>query len=260
MPAEPPLIDAFPDLLIIGAQKSGTSTMFQRLALHPYIRKPKESRKELHYFDLHFDRSRELYRKQFPRLPDELSMDATPYYLFHPLAAQRAAAVVPGAKLIVLLREPAARAYSHYQSALAWGHEKLGFEDALAAEAERLADSEEALASGRIAHSRAHQQFSYFARGLYAQQIERWLGHYPREQFLFLRAEDLYAEPQQTFDRACAFLGVEPVSLMAPTGHNQRHYEPMRAETREKLRSMYQEPNARLERLVGIGWDDLPGA
>ncbi|MEJ2557594.1 MAG: sulfotransferase domain-containing protein, partial [Anaerolineae bacterium] len=112
-----------PDFLIIGAQKCGTDSLFRYLGGHPCIKLA--SSKEAHYFDLKFDKGINWYRSHFPLIPykysvkrlrkqDLITGEATPYYLFHPHAPGRAAAIVPHVKLIVLLRNPADRAYSHY--------------------------------------------------------------------------------------------------------------------------------------------------
>jgi len=245
-------LGAIPDAVIIGAQKCGTSSLFHYLEQHPRLGRART--KEVHYFDLHFDRGPHWYRGQFRRRPGEIVVEASPYYLFHPAVPERAAALLPGAKLIVMMREPVARAYSHFQHARAKGHETLGFEEAIAAERERIGDSHEALADGRMRRSYAHQYFSYISRGFYADQIERWQKHYPAESFLFLRAEDLFAAPQETFNRACEFLGLPQAALPDASARNARTYDRMRPETRAELARLYEEPNKRLAELTSIRW------
>lgn len=243
-----------PDALIIGAQKAGTSSLFHMLSQHPNV--GRAPTKEVHFFDTHFARGSNWYKGQFRPRAETLLVDATPYYLFHPPTPARAAALLPGAKLIVLLREPVARAFSHYQHERARGREELGFEQAIAAEAERLGDSEQALADGRIANSPAHRHCSYVRRGFYVAQIERWRRHYPLDRFLFLKAEDLFAAPRQAFDRTCAFLGLPPFALPDTRPCNQRSYDAMSPEIRVRLAKLYEEPNARLAELSGIAWPE----
>ena len=108
-----------PDFVIIGAQRCGTSSLYSYLIEHPQI--APATRKELHYFDLNYAAGDEWYRSQFPQFPDTpfdgrltVTGEASPYYLFHPMAAERCASVVPDAKLIVMVRDPVERAYSHY--------------------------------------------------------------------------------------------------------------------------------------------------
>ena len=106
-----------PSALVIGAQRSGTTSIFNYLIQHPDVVAPLG--KEIHYFDLHYDQGVRFYRGRFPyshRLRNgAITLDATPYYLVHPLAPERAAGLLPDIKLIALLRNPIERAFSHYQ-------------------------------------------------------------------------------------------------------------------------------------------------
>ena len=185
---------ALPDAVILGAQKSGTSSLHNYLVQHPGVIEP--LRKEVHYFDVAYERGEAWYRAHFGPLGDPgLNLDSSPYYLFHPAVPQRLHDLLPDAKLIVLLRDPVRRAYSHYWHERDKKRETLGFEDAIAAEPERLGDAHQQLAAGTLQRSHAHQHFSYLARGRYAEQLERWFTLFPREQFLVLRFEDLAREP-----------------------------------------------------------------
>ena len=103
--------------------------------------------------------------------------------------------MLPDAKLIVLLRDPVRRAYSHYWHERDKGRESLTFEDAIAAEPGRIDIAQARLADGALERSHEHQHFSYLARGRYAEQLERWFALFPRERFLILRFEDLVADP-----------------------------------------------------------------
>ena len=113
--------------------------------------------KELHFFSLHHHRGLEWYGHHFEAATaDQCCGEVTPYYLFHPLAAQRIAADLPKVKLIVLLRDPVERALSQYFHSKRLGLEPLDLEEALAAEPKRLADAEATLKRGE-AH-KSHQQ------------------------------------------------------------------------------------------------------
>lgn len=242
-----------PDVLIIGAQKAGTTSLFSYLEQHPLVSGSRP--KELHYFDKNFAKGERWYRSHFQRRRHgELLLEASPYYLFHPLAAERAAGLLPDAKLIVLLREPVARAHSHYQHEVDRGFETLSFEEAIACERRRLGDSESRLARGELVQSFEHQHFSYLSRGLYADQIERWLAHYPRDAFLFLKAEDMFASAQTAFDRACSFLDLPRIALADASPRHQRDYAPISESLRAELSDFYAEPNRRLAELTEISW------
>src|SRR5690606_33886153 len=113
---------ALPDFIIVGAQKAGTTSLFHYLSEHPQIISP--YKKEVHYFDggLNpeidtFKKGEKWYRSNFPRKPKSKSIktfEASPLYLFNPLAPQRIKDLLPNVKLIILLRDPVERAISQY--------------------------------------------------------------------------------------------------------------------------------------------------
>jgi hypothetical protein len=246
---------ALPDAMIVGAMKCGTSSLHNYLVQHPGVIAP--LRKEVHYFDVQYERGERWYRAHFGRVDEPgLNLDSSPYYLFHPLVPQRAHALLPAAKLIVLLRDPVRRAYSHYWHERDKKREALSFEDAIAAEPERLGDDEGRLARGEIAQSRAHQHASYLARGRYAEQLGRWLAVYPRGQLLVLRFEDLAREPMAVLGRTCDFLGLPHLSRVRLEPRNARRYPPMDPALAERLRDYFAPHDAKLEALLGepVGW------
>lgn len=173
-------LGSLPTFLIIGAQRCGTTSLYDSLTGHPSILPA--LRKELHYFDNNYDKCLEWYKAFFPlRLPREtnstanppLRGEATPYYIFHPRAHQRIADVLPNAKLIVVLRNPVDRAYSHYWHEVRMGYEHLSFEEAIAKESERTGREVHDLLRDEQYRSVEHQHFSYLNRGIYHQQLRR---------------------------------------------------------------------------------------
>jgi hypothetical protein len=209
-----------PSLLIIGAQRSGTTSLFNYLAQHPHVLEPLG--KEIHYFDLHYARGIRWYRGRFPFSPrlraPVITMDASPYYLAHPRAAERAAQLLPQVKLIAMLRNPIERAFSHYQHEVRDGRETLTFEQALDREAERLAGEEERLQREPGYYSYNHHRYSYTRRGLYLEQLQRWMGHFPRSQLFVLQSEALFRDPAGMSEQVYRFLGLAP--------HRLAHYKP----------------------------------
>ena len=209
-------IRPLPGFLVIGAQKAGTTALYAYLRQHPAITGP--SWKEVSFFDRHYARGEAWYRGNFPnslRARGDLVGEASPSYLFHPLAPERVAGLVPEAKLIVLVRNPVDRAYSHYQHEVALGREPLSFEYAVAAEYERLRGEEGRLVADPSYFSHAWWNYTYRARGLYADQLERWLAVFPREQLLVVPSDDLSADPGAAYASVLAFLGAVPYRLDA---------------------------------------------
>jgi hypothetical protein len=257
---------ALPDLLIIGTQRGGTTSLYEYLARHHDVVAPLG--KELQYFSTAHARGEAWYRAHFPTESSMLrrrregrpflAFEASPYYLFHPHAARRAAATVPGAKLIALVRDPVERAYSHYEHTRQRGLEPLSFEEAVAAEPDRLAVEVERMKADPDYQSRPHRIYSYLARGRYAFQLEEWCNHFPRQQMLVLRSEDLFADPADTYRRVLAFLDLPSIALPDyPTYTRRRPGPPLEPRTRHALAEGFRADNERLAALLGrdMGWD-----
>jgi hypothetical protein len=247
-----------PSVLLIGAQRSGTTSLFNYLVRHPAVLPPLG--KEIHYFDLHFARGVRWYRGRFPyayRLRGgAMTLDASPYYLLHPRAPERAARLLPDVKLVALLRNPVDRAFSHYQHEVRDGRERLSFAEAIEQEAGRLAGEEERLRDEPDYYSFHHHRYSYARRGLYLEQLARWAAHFPRVQLLVLQSEVLFREPAATVGRVNAFLGLAP--------HRSGRYEPfyqgnydrgMPPELRRRLVEHFEPHNRELYRWLGEEFD-----
>jgi Sulfotransferase domain len=177
--------------------------------------------------------------------------EASPSYLFHPLAAERVARMLPNARLIVLLRNPVDRAFSHYQHEVALGREELSFEDALAQEDERMRGELDRMLRDPTYFSHAWWNYTYAARGRYAEQLERWFAAFPREQLLVLLTDDLAADTASTYRRVLEFLEVEPRGLDSYPRIFEREYGEMDPVTRARLEEEFAEPNLRLTELLG---------
>jgi hypothetical protein len=249
----------WPSALIIGAQRSGTTSLFNYLAQHPDVLPPLG--KEIHYFDFHYSRGPKFYRGRFPysyRLrPRALTLDATPYYLVHPLVPQRAAQLLPDVKLVALLRNPIDRAFSHYQHEVRGGRESLSFAEAIDREAERLAGEEERLRTEPDYYSWNHHRYSYARRGVYIDQLRRWLEYFPRSQLLVLQSEWLYRDPATATAAVQRFLGLRDHRLERyedtyQKGNYDRGISP---ELRAKLARYFEPHNRELFQFLGEEYD-----
>lgn len=236
-----------PAFLIIGAQKAGTTSLYGWLRHHPGVTMTQT--KELHFFDREFHRGTEWYFEQFSGpCPGE----ATPYYLFHPLAPKRAAEAIPDAKLIVLLRDPVSRAWSHYHHVRRQGNEPLSFLDAIEVEKLRMRGEVGKILEDPRYFSLNHQKFSYLTRGLYADQILRWLRYFPREQLLAIETSALHRDPQGSLNRVSAFLEIEPVTLPSfPRYNTGGTYPEIDPEVSAYFRTMFAAQNKRLIDVLG---------
>jgi Sulfotransferase domain len=247
-----------PSALIIGAQRSGSTSLFNYLAQHPNVLPPLG--KEIHYFDLHYARGVRWYRGRFPfthRLrPPAITIDASPYYLAHPLAAERAHRLLPEVKLVALLRNPIERAFSHYQHEIRDGRETLPFAEALDREAERLAGEEERLQADPGYYSHNHHRYSYVRRGHYLEQLLRWTRRYPRSQLLVLQSEWLFQDPAAASAAVYEFLGLRAHRLEKYKPFYQGAYDRrIPADVRRRLAAHYEPLNRELYQWLGREFD-----
>lgn len=242
-----------PDFLIIGVQKGGTTSLYDYLCQHARV--SPAAGKGLHFFEAHHGRGRWWYRSRFPIRGDDLSGEATPDYMDNPYVPARAAALVPDVKLIAVLRDPTDRALSHYFHNRARGREPLSLHDALDAEEERLA-AERASMGDDDAQDRgnAHRHFGYRRRGEYASHLRRWLAHFPREQLLILRSEDLFTEPAGVVRRTTDFLGLPPIDGGRYSVKNEGLRDEVDPDIVTELRAHFAPFNVELAELTGERW------
>ena len=248
-----------PDFVIVGAQRAGTTAMYEYVTEHPSI--ASATTKEVHYPDLHHDRGLSWYRGHFPtqasmegiaeRTGHAITGEASPYYLFHPLAARRLAQAVPDVRVIVMLRDPVERLRSHYSHAWRMGTERRPLPLALDAEAAVIGREARRLASGEVARSFEHQHHSYFSRGRYAGQLERWFGCFPAERILIVESERFFAQPSVGFDRVLGFLGLEPMRRVGFPRVHASDAVVLPEDVRERLRRAYEPHDRELGRLLG---------
>lgn len=256
-----------PDLVLAGAQRSGTTALTEALYRMPMVERPRRG-KGSHYFSYNYYRGWEWFQSQFPtqRWADRVEakvghelfcFDACPYYLFHPFAVERMAERLGDTKVLIMLRDPVRRAESHYHHSVSHGHEDLPFAEALDREAERLAGEEETMRADMRYWSLDHEHHSYLAKGMYADQIERLLSFYPREQVMVLQSEAFYKDSNAVLRRLTDWVGLPPVTLKADDNRNSHEYKEMDQQIRSRLIEAYREPNQRLYELLGESWDWL---
>src|SRR4051812_15051427 len=237
-----------PTMLIVGAQRCGTTTLFKALSQHPAFIGP-TLRKGVHYFDLHAEEPLSWYQGHFPTrarietLSRELDSDivigeSSPYYLWHPLAAERIAAALPDVKLVALLRDPVERAYSAHAHELARGFETESFEKALELEPARLTGESSKLQSGQLSRSLPHQHLAYLRRGEYIDQLERIERLFGRQRMLVLDSADLWEAPSQHWPALADFLGLPQHDVLLKQ-HNARSRSPMSPDLRTRLASHF---------------------
>lgn len=251
-----------PDFLVLGGQKCGTTSLYQYLIMHPFI--ISAMKKQMHFFDNHYDKGISWYKAHFPSYfykhyfkhihkQDFITGEATPYYIFHPLAARRAAKFLPNAKFILVIRNPVERAYSHYHHELRKGTEKLSFEEAIAIEQERLSGEREKMLVDEHYYSFNFQRYSYLSRGHYAEQLIEWFNYFPRERFFIVKSEDMRHNTTQIVQQIFSFLNLPDFSdfhLEKDQYYNVGKYEKMDSKMREKLVEYFKPHNEKLYKLL----------
>jgi len=257
-------IRLLPDFIIIGAQKCGTTSLYRYLMQHPCVVPP--FRKEVHFFSIHFGRGLTWYQSHFPsflykaytrqtRGRNLVIGEASPYYIFHPVAPKRISETIPQVELIAMLRNPVDRAYSHYHHEVRKGRETLPFEAAIEREAERLAGETERMIEDENYYSFNHHRYTYLSRGIYVNQLEIWLRFFSREQILILKSEDLYADSSTVLRHVLEFLNLpawEPKEYM---NYNPAGYPRMNPNTKKRLTDYFEPHNQRLYKYLGASFD-----
>ena len=256
-----------PNTYIVGAQRCGTTSLFRYLTQHRSVKGP-ALEKGVHYFDTNYDRGLDWYRSFFPtrrtvessrRLngSDLRILEAAPYYLFHPAVPGRMAEVSPDARIIILVRDPVQRALSHHNHEVKRGFETEDFATALELEESRLEGEPARMAADPSYVSFAHQHHSYVARGLYEDQIRRYLEHFPPESILIVRTVDLEHDPRGTVSEVLAFLDIPVVGGIDFPRFNARSYPSMDPGIERDLRARFAESDARLAERLGLDREAL---
>jgi hypothetical protein len=198
-----------PNALIVGAARSGTTSLAFWLENHPQVFLAQQ--KEVHFFDDRFELGEAWYRSRFAgATPDvEIVCDATPTYMFLPEVPARMKSLLPGPRLIAILRDPVDRAYSHYwMRRLTPDVESRSFETAIGEEFDA---------------GNPETRAAYVSSGYYLRQIHRVLDVYPRDLLHIVLFDDLRSDPLGTFADVCRFLEIDQSAVPAGVGrtHNQ---------------------------------------
>jgi hypothetical protein len=250
-----------PSFLIVGAQRCGTTSLSRALGGHPAVFSA-VLHEEVHFFDVSYRRGLAWYRSHFPLISaarraargsgaTPVSFESSPYYMFHPLAAERIAKDLPGVRLLVLLRDPVERAYSGHAHEVAHGFETEPFEAALRLEPARLDGQAERICLEPDYFSFSHQHHSYVARGQYVEQLERLERHFGRDRLHVVDSGDFFANPEAVYDGVLAFLGLPHRGSPAFRRRNARPRSPMPDTVRTALEDHYRPYDEQLAKWLG---------
>lgn len=248
-----PVSRRLPDFIIGGSPRSGTTWAHQLLKRHPdvFMAEPEEPEPKFFHVDALYAKGLDYYADTwFNGAAGRRAVgEKTSYYLENSLAGRRIYQDLPGVKLIFLLRDPVARAYSNYLRSKAFGFETETFERALALEDER-----ERTLPERLRFIRPH---AYASRGMYADLLTPYFDLFGRQSVLCLRHEDVAVAPGALAAEIHRFIGVderpqdgETLGRVNETRAGVEEERPPAA-VFEALRRRFAEPNRRLADLLG---------
>jgi hypothetical protein len=257
-----------PEFLIVGAKRGGTTSLWEYLAEHPGFlpQFPASRSKGTYFFTDFYDRGEAWWRSHFATTRTReaaerrlgyrpVTGEASPYYLFHPLAPQRIRQAAPEALIIATLRNPIERTYSHYKERRRHT-ESLSFEDALAAERPRTRGEEQRLIDHPEYVSFSHRHQSYVAQSMYGPMLDRWAAAFPRDQLLVFTAEEMYANPQCVVDNVTVRLGLPTRTLVDASPRNAAPSAGIDPGVRERLAGQLAPTISAVDQFLGrpTGW------
>lgn len=189
-----------PDFVIIGAAKSGTTSLYQYLCRHPEIYMSKKKEPDFFSVDANYAKGMDWYCSLFSEAqPSQICGEASTTYSRwhqHPKTAERIYQALPTTKFIYIMRQPIDRAYSFYV---------YRFKGSL---------HKPELAVSNTFEETIKQQSEFIESSYYLEQIEQYLQFFPKESFLFLLMEDLIERPAQTLSKILSFINVDEIDLM----------------------------------------------
>jgi hypothetical protein len=261
-------IGSLPDFYIIGAAKSGTSSLYTSLTQHPGIINRVE--KEIHFFDypqkrnqgIAYYKANFLSQNQKKYISKKLGYnviegDATPF-MSHLWIPKWLFEINPNAKLIAILRNPIDRAFSGYHHNKRCGREPLSFEEAIASEPDRIKEEFEKIKTDPQASSYNYSSFSYLGRGHYYEQLIRWLKFFPQDKLCVINFENFVSDPAKICSQLFNFLNLPDY----PVKHSNKinlgsHNQQMDHALRAQLRNHFKEHNKKLFQLINkeFDWD-----
>jgi len=210
-------IRTLPNFLLIGAQKSGTTSLYYFLSQHPHIRP--SCLKEVHFFNGGmdpgidcYDKGLKWYRSHFPiniLRHNIKTFEATPGYIFNPLSPKRIFETFPEIKIIIMLRNPTERAISHFFHEKLAKREPLSILEAMKMEEKRL----ECIINDDDFKNIKFICYTYKSRGHYKIQIERYLKYFSFNQIMIVNSEEFFSETKRILRDVFEFVGVDPINM-----------------------------------------------
>ena len=240
---------AHPNFIIIGTGKSGTTSLYNYLTQHPQVLPA--IKKEIYFWSRYFDKGINWYLAHFPPIPQEtkfLTGEATPTYINSWHTPERLFSIFPKIKLIVILRNPIDRAVSHYYHEVRLKMENKSLSEVIYAQLERL----KKIPNSALEEAYWNHISYYVSYGVYVEFLKKWMTIFPREQFLILRSEEFYQEPETTMQKVFSFLDLPKHQLKDYQKLNSGSYPNIPPSIYSTLSDYYQPYNQKLEEYLGM--------
>ena len=244
-----------PDFFIIGAGRTGTTSLFHYLFQHPSI--SRSAYDELGFFDVNFHLGLNWYRSLFPSIftrfflklktKSFLTYDVTPSYVRRPWVANRIYDVFPNTKLIAVLRNPVDKSYSHYYQSEKYG-EKRTFDEIVKQEIEDISGWDSELKDNNYFATKVEN--SILARGFYAEQLLTWFKTFSKDQIMIIQSEKLASDTKNVMNDVFQFLELPKFDIPNTKKVNVSQYQKMNPETRELLINFFRPYNEKLYKLL----------
>jgi hypothetical protein len=214
-----------PTTVIVGAQKAGTTQLYAYMVKHPRCYGAAE--KEVDYFSKRPNRPVAWYRSRFPWRRrvwwrQGQVIEASPSYLATPSALRKMQKVLPGARIVVILRDPVSRAFSHYQHKKTRHLESRSFAEVVEEEIRASAFPPK---WGTALADDAKPMLGYVARGYYALQLEQLYKLYRRNRVLVLDSGNLFADTAAVCNRVFDYMGLEDFDVEPGKVYNRGFYK-----------------------------------
>ena len=258
----------FPDFLIIGYHKAGTTSLYDYLVQFENI--GSAQKKEVQFFALSYWRGLQWYRTFFPTnlTKKKIEMktnekfitgEASPYYIFHPLSLERIHKTLPDIKLILLLRNPIDRAYSHYMHQRRLKKENVNtFEKVIEKDEERFEVMYKMFKEDKIReYNQEKYGIPYISIGKYVRDVKKLLELFPADQILILKSDEFEQSPLNVIKDVLEFLGITSKEKIDLRKKNIGKYNEMNINTRKKLIDYYKPYNQELQKILNmnLNWD-----
>ena len=256
-------IRVIPDFLVIGAKRCGTTSLYQHLSEHPCIsRSPRDN---IGFFNENYHLGINWYKSLFPTIFYKKKMesknkhclffDVTSTYMEEELTAKNVYEVNPNQKIIVILRNPVDRAYSHYHVNVKEKSEKRSFEDAVFEEMNRIKSERIIQNKNKNLRVFTPNNIHYLKKGFYALQLKSWFKIFPREQILVLSTEEFQEDQNLIYKKIFDFLNIPNMKIKSTEKMEKGNYTHMKHDTRNLLLDYFRQCNHELFELINSEFD-----